>query len=451
MKKIIVRMPPNSPVKFVTQSVVEINGMEIFSSDVPEYSCIFTTDIRIKWLPKLVDSIKSNALVSCDYQCWNFKSTDEIRELYLKQANALREQIAQGTADCKDSKKCPQGKNIYKLFWDCMLEMEAQKAVDKCTDTASPLPDATIIIKKQSLTTCNPKPLFKETVKGWWDVVKTVGLDDIPINKAGLETFTALANGRATRIGCAQKNCNGDLYLACVTFQKAPETNQPIYEVGTGCATNADCTTFAGSKCKAARKVCQTQICPNNAHITTDEIRNIFLNLHNQHRSNLARGLVRNGNTQAFARQASKMIKLTYSCTAETSAFAWARQCQDRDSNTGGVSENRYTFPNKNLDMTVVARRASNRWFEEITTKGMSQADLNRYYARLGVSHYARMAWDSTRSFGCAIYKCPNFINAVCHYNGGGAEGGQIYKMGPACNRCSTIGATRCEQGLCVF
>ncbi|KIH64210.1 SCP-like protein [Ancylostoma duodenale] len=191
-----------------------------------------------------------------DYQCWNFKSTDEIRDLYLKQANALREQIAQGSADCKGTEKCPQGKNIYRLFWDCMLEIEAQKFVDKCSDQVTQPNDATIIIKKQSLTTCNPKPLFKQTVKDWWDVVKTNGLDSNPINKAGLESFTALANGKATRIGCAQKNCNGDLYLACMTFQKAPETDQPIYEVGNGCAAATDCTTFAGSKCNAAKKVC---------------------------------------------------------------------------------------------------------------------------------------------------------------------------------------------------
>ncbi|EYB82176.1 hypothetical protein Y032_0365g3591 [Ancylostoma ceylanicum] len=424
-----------------------------------------------------------------DYQCWNFKSTDEIRDLYLKQANTLRQQIAQGGADCKDNAKCPQGKNVYRLFWDCMLEMEAQKQVDKCTETVTQLPDATIIVKKQTLNTCNPKPLFKQAVKDWWDVVKTEGLDTNPIfNNDKLASFAALAHGKATRIGCAQKNCNGELYQACVVFGKAPEKNQPIYEKGQGCTVPADCTIFAESKCNAATGLCvagyidpaattspapspttastpggvtttpaagtttstappgATRMCPQNGHISTDAIRNIFLNLHNEHRSNLARGLVKNGNTQSFARQASKMIKLTYDCAAEKSAFAWAQQCKNQDSNTQGVSENRYTFPNKNLDMT-----ATNRWWEEITTKGMSQSDLNKFYKKHGVSHYARMAWDSTKSFGCAAYKCADFINTVCHYNGGGIEGEQIYKMGPACRRCSTIGTSRCEQGLCVL
>ncbi|EYB82174.1 hypothetical protein Y032_0365g3590 [Ancylostoma ceylanicum] len=429
-----------------------------------------------------------------DYQCWNFKSTDEIRDLYLKQANTLRQQIAQGAADCKNNAKCPQGKNVYRLYWDCMLEIEAQKQVDKCSDAVTQPNDATIIVKKQTLTTCNPKPLFKEAVKNWWDVVKTEGLGNNPIfDKNGLASFATLAHGKATRIGCAQKNCNGDLYQACVVFGKAPEMNQPIYEVGQGCQAPTECTIFAGSKCNTGTNLCvagyidpaattspapspttastpgvvtttpaagtttstappgATAMCPQNGHISTDAIRNIFLNLHNEHRSNLARGLVKNGNSQSFARQASKMIKLTYDCAAERTAFAWAQQCKNQDSNTRGVSENRYTFPNKNLDMTVIARRATNRWWEEITTKGMSQSDLNRFHSNLGVSHYARMAWDSTRSFGCAAFKCADFINTVCHYNGGGIEGEQIYKMGPACRRCSTIGTSRCEQGLCVF
>ncbi|EYB82184.1 hypothetical protein Y032_0365g3594 [Ancylostoma ceylanicum] len=191
-----------------------------------------------------------------EYQCWNFKSTDEIRDLYLKQANSYREQIAQGTADCKGV-KCPQGKNYYRLFWDCLLEIEAQKQVDKCSVDVTQPAEATIIVKKQTLTTCNVKPLFKQAVKDWWDVVTTEGLGTDPIfNNDKLANFAALAHGKATRIGCAQKNCNGDLYQACVVFDKAPEKNQPIYEVGQGCSAATDCTTFAGSRCNAAKKVC---------------------------------------------------------------------------------------------------------------------------------------------------------------------------------------------------
>ncbi|RCN43962.1 SCP-like protein [Ancylostoma caninum] len=154
------------------------------------------------------------------YQCWNFKQTDEIREIYLKRVNVLRQLISQGAADCKARAKCPQGKNIYRLYWDCLLEMEAQKAVDQCTVTVKQPNDATIIIKEQTLTSCNPTPLFKQTVNEWWNVVETHGLDANALNKDGLESFAALAHGTATRIGCAQRNCNGKLYLACAVFKK---------------------------------------------------------------------------------------------------------------------------------------------------------------------------------------------------------------------------------------
>ncbi|EPB66029.1 SCP-like protein [Ancylostoma ceylanicum] len=68
-----------------------------------------------------------------NYQCWNFGQTNDIRHIYLTEVNNLREQLANGNAANKQG-KCPQGKNIYKLYWDCILEEYAQKAVDQCTD-----------------------------------------------------------------------------------------------------------------------------------------------------------------------------------------------------------------------------------------------------------------------------------------------------------------------------
>ncbi|RCN36300.1 hypothetical protein ANCCAN_17810 [Ancylostoma caninum] len=53
-------------------------------------------------------------VATLDYQCWNFKSTDEIREKYVKTINNLRAKIAKNEQKCKDA-NCPQGKNIYKL------------------------------------------------------------------------------------------------------------------------------------------------------------------------------------------------------------------------------------------------------------------------------------------------------------------------------------------------
>ncbi|EPB67577.1 SCP-like protein [Ancylostoma ceylanicum] len=143
------------------------------------------------------------------YQCWNWGSTDDIRYQYLTVVNNLRKSIAEGTALCKDQ-TCPRGKNVYRLDWDCLLEVEAQKAADQCVEKPNLPPGVSALVKKRQrdenhyfrvqLTSCNPNPLFKETVKSWWDVVRN------------------LAHGQATRIGCAQKNCKGDLYIACMLY-----------------------------------------------------------------------------------------------------------------------------------------------------------------------------------------------------------------------------------------
>ncbi|KIH67875.1 SCP-like protein [Ancylostoma duodenale] len=150
-----------------------------------------------------------------DFQCWNFKSTDTLREQYLKSINNLRKQIAQGSADNKNG-KCPEGKNIYQLSWDCELELKAQEAVDQCNlNAAAPTGHSQIIKKVQS--TCDATKVLKGQINAWWSTaVNTTGVGNPPLNVAGLEDFATLANGRAAKIGCAQKNCNEQLYVACV-------------------------------------------------------------------------------------------------------------------------------------------------------------------------------------------------------------------------------------------
>ncbi|RCN45694.1 hypothetical protein ANCCAN_08262, partial [Ancylostoma caninum] len=144
--------------------------------------------------------------------------------------------------------------------WDCILENEAQKVVDKCDESAkAPEGDVAMVIKKVPLDTCNPIPLFKKTVeKEWWNVVKNAKVDPntAPTSSSDLHDFATLAHGDATRIGCAQRNCNGNLFMACMVYNKGPAEGQPIYEVGPGCSAPQDCTTYEGSKCNKEQKLC---------------------------------------------------------------------------------------------------------------------------------------------------------------------------------------------------
>ncbi|EPB73727.1 SCP-like protein [Ancylostoma ceylanicum] len=327
-----------------------------------------------------------------EYQCWNFKSTDEIRHQYLITVNNLRRKIAEGVAENKQG-NCPQGKNIQKL----------------------------------------------------------------------------LAHGKATRIGCAQKNCNGHLYMACMVYEKTPEFGQPIYELGKGCSSPNDCTTYVGSKCRenlcvgghidpqkvpetttaatttkktttskttaatpqTSRPPVTTQPGPTSSthfpivnkkcgpafdKISNDFMRDDFLNLHNGYRSEVAQGRLTMGDGKK-ARVANKMRKLEYDCPLEMSAYKIAKLCDDSMSNEN-FAENRMKLPNS-IEFTNAPKKAMEAWYKEIKTGHMNQAtgSQNLLLPTLNITNYAKMIWDSHEKVGCAVFQCKTTKNVVCHYS----------------------------------
>ncbi|KIH44925.1 hypothetical protein ANCDUO_25042, partial [Ancylostoma duodenale] len=78
--------------------------------------------------------------------------------------------------------------------------------------------------------------------------------------------------------------------------------------------------------------------------ISNDGMRMMFLNLHNEHRRNVAQGWVMMGNGD-MTRKAARMRKLKYDCSLEMSAYRSAKRCEDTVGNTT-VAENRNMFKN---------------------------------------------------------------------------------------------------------
>ncbi|KAK6753971.1 hypothetical protein RB195_013143 [Necator americanus] len=299
------------------------------------------------------------------------------------------------------------------------------------------------------------------------------------LDREKIQNIASLANGKATRIGCAQRNCNDNLYIACVVDDESPNTPAPgsateptpseiaspllLTSTATSTTTTPSTTTVTTSSPTTpistsavftmAEQPAGRFICPPN-DISTDEVRNVFLTLHNQFRSSLALGSVPNGRMGILARKASRMIKLRYDCNAEYSAYMSAQRCVDMDSpqsSRPGFDENRHVSPNPNTDHVTMARRAANHWWNEMVTYGIPQGN-NIFHLGLNIPHFAKMAWDTHERVGCAVFKCPTFIHAVCHYGPGGfAPGRRIYKMGPTCNECIKIKASKCVDGLCVL
>ncbi|KAK6730596.1 hypothetical protein RB195_007200 [Necator americanus] len=195
----------------------------------------------------------------------------------------------------------------------------------------------------------------------------------------------------------------------------------------------------------------ENTMCPQN-QVITDAVRNTFLTRINQIRSRVARGLFVTS-SGVYARQALKMIRLTYSCPAETSANNWAVRCQNMDSGTTAYAETRYIYQGTTAVYDTVARTAVNSWRDEVNTGSLPMAGTTPQYiyqTNLGIPNFAKMVWDTERQVGCSITRCSSFTNVVCHFTPrGGIAGSQMYKPGPFCRRCANIGLPTCSDGLC--
>ncbi|RCN43620.1 SCP-like protein [Ancylostoma caninum] len=232
---------------------------------------------------------------------------------------------------------------------------------------------------------------------------------------------------------------------------------QPIYELGNGCSSAKDCTTYVGSKCVDNLCVVLNKMCGKAFDkISNDDIRMIFLNEHNQLRGEVAQGKVKmsNGN---MTRKAAKMRKLEYDCSLEMSAYRSAKSCEDTVGNTT-VAENRKILNKISADFGASAESVVfYEWFfNEIGRNGymiQETGSQNLFLPHLGIPHFANIVWDSHEKIGCVVYPCmkKNITSVVCHYwPKGGVYGRTIYTMGPTCNQCKLISAT-CEDGLCVL
>ncbi|KIH58601.1 SCP-like protein [Ancylostoma duodenale] len=428
----------------------------------------------------------TGSFATTDFQCWNFGQTNEIRHLYREQVNTLRSELAKGVAPNIGGKTCPTGSNIYRLDWDCILENHAQKAVNQCADHPQLTPKEEATLSMKNLTTCNPTPSFREQVKEWWDKVETVGLEGNAAFKPGLESFAVLANGLATRIGCAQKNCNGVLHMACMVYGKAANsTEQAIYEVGKSCEGDNQCTTYKESKCLKEKRLCAAgyptsdavvpptvgtttktptttnptttkkpgptpqKHCTGQEHMNTDLAREEFVNLHNQIRAAVAKGQVKMKGGE-LARKCARMKKFimgNYNCNLEAEAYATASKCSSGDSE---VQNENWFMSTTATNKKQAAKEAVTSWYKEIENGQMVQktGSQNTLLPRLKINHFARMVWDTNTQIGCAVYKCSgNKHHAVCRYGPGvGQLGNMIYMMGPTCNQCQN---TCIENAFC--
>ncbi|KHJ90112.1 SCP-like protein [Oesophagostomum dentatum] len=135
----------------------------------------------------------------------------------------------------------------------------------------------------------------------------------------------------------------------------------------------------------------------------TDKIRTRILNIHNELRSLVARGLARNG-TQGYAPKASAMYKLKYDCKLEELAMSHAKTCvygHRPNSERPNIGENIYTLLVPGSDRTMNGEWATVDWFYELKRYGVF-AD-NRFTGALNtrpntvVGHYTQVFFEQQK------------------------------------------------------
>ncbi|RCN30729.1 SCP-like protein [Ancylostoma caninum] len=182
-------------------------------------------------------------------------------------------------------------------------------------------------------------------------------------------------------------------------------------------------------------------------------LRNVFLGMHNNLRSSLAKGQTQTSRNWGIAPPAALMYRMKYSCDAESYAQQYVSSCK-----AGGLAShthpgykvNRHVLHTIHTDQSGAAQNAIATWWSELARFGMRSNMM--FYAsdiRDGkVIRWSKMAWWNNIHLGCAVQKCRNFYYTACMYKPGGNNINQhVYKVGAVCSGCP---AGQCDgHALC--
>ncbi|KAK6746313.1 hypothetical protein RB195_012430 [Necator americanus] len=399
----------------------------------------------------LCDGLIATAPEACNIDAaQNAKNTK--RDDFLKFHNDMRENIAKGTA-FESFGKLPAAKNMYQLLYSCRLEYDLQKELDKCTGKITDFKGRgqNLAILYDSAAPVNPEQKFKDALYLWGNTARIYGKENSEnIYDARMYPFANMAYGKTLRVGCAYKQCNNEAHISCLYNLVGAYVNNSIYEKGSACTKNVDCTTYAGSTCGGVNTMCAG----NDG--MTDEARNKVLSEHNNKRSLLARGLIRNGKNvnKRNLPASSYMPKMIYDCATEASAIEYANTCtlvKSAADTRSGYGENVYVYSKPNADPAAVLKEAVEKWWNQIFEDAINwrvtyiPSLMNKPIDQNG---FTQMAWAKSVKLGCGIQTCNAQSFIVCRYSPtGNVLNEQIYTPGRVCAGCSA--ACNASEGLC--
>uniref|UniRef100_A0AC35GLN0 ShKT domain-containing protein n=1 Tax=Panagrolaimus sp. PS1159 TaxID=55785 RepID=A0AC35GLN0_9BILA len=200
--------------------------------------------------------------------CPSNEISDAIRQAAISSHNNFRSQLAQGQSTLRGGARAATAKNMYRLNYDCAIEATAQAWANNCQfqhSTSNFRNGAGENLFMTSAVNANQQSAMTQAATLWWKELADFGgisSSDTTLTMSAFNTgighWSQMAWAKTTTIGCGVKSCpsQGMTIVVCQYKVAGNFINQPVYEIGTPCQVDRDCTTYANSKCDTTTRLC---------------------------------------------------------------------------------------------------------------------------------------------------------------------------------------------------
>ncbi|RCN36442.1 SCP-like protein [Ancylostoma caninum] len=183
---------------------------------------------------------------------------------------------------------------------------------------------------------------------------------------------------------------------------------------------------------------------------SSDDIRDLFLNFHNDARRRVAKG--QEPNKQGKLNPAKNMHKLSWNCEMEKKAQDHIKTCSGGLVNFGSWGANTMSMGGSGLsNPRPIIERILKMWWGKVQQVGLGP---DNKYPGGALYTFGNMVNSEATEIGCAYKVCGgNKMQVFCFYNEMGYMTGMtLYETGQACKSgadCKYKGSS-CDDGLCV-
>ncbi|VDO65037.1 unnamed protein product [Heligmosomoides polygyrus] len=208
--------------------------------------------------------------------------TDGQRNVALLRTSAGRFDLETGFLPDNANKFYATAKNLYDVVWSCELEAIADKFVQSCPTTANAnlSEKHAINFKAFPYNSAIPSSPLSNAINEWREQSALTSATNM--YRPEIKEFSNIINEATLAIGCSEQKCGGGIVAsaACAFQQPALRDGQAMYEIGSPCASDADCTLHTPATCNLDDRLCvlditttpiPTTLAPTSSQSSTSE------------------------------------------------------------------------------------------------------------------------------------------------------------------------------------